>query len=912
MDKNKTIEYWREARKHIENYIDLPIKDALDIIKQDSKLNTDVKNILLKLLESQPSGDTITSEADLSLFRIVKNREEDLSGKSIGEYRLIEKIGQGGMSCVYKAKRKGTEIQKFVALKLLVSIEDELNVRLQNLFSQEQLTLSKLHHSNIISFHHGGLSQNGIPYLVMEYIEDAQTIKEYVDTNHLSVNEIVNLIQQIASALDYAHKNLIIHKDIKPSNILIDTLGTPKVVDFGIASFTNNLIELNSNSDNIFTPDYASPEQIKNEALSPSSDIFSLSAVFLELLTNKKPLPPIDIHNYKSSEDKIHIIKLLNQTDIDTDLKNIVIKGLALKPKDRYQRMDALIEDLNNWKDLKTVSATKKTIFYTASKFIQRHKALTFITALSFTLLTTGLFYALQQRRNALLEANKAQQVTNFLIDSIQASDPDLTKGEETSVKELLLNAKIQMQSANIDNPQLASSLKQTIGNALFKIGEYTQAQNLLKSAIKLDADNYVAQIDLARVYINQKLFSQAQKQFELLEKRERTFSKTQQRQLDRLKSLLFFNQGQFGEAKKVIAQSNQTLLKNDHKDYVENNKILAQILNETGEFNQAIKLLRETLDYSKKHFGKLSTQSTQLSHLLAAQLTNQKSTPWDEIQQIYLGTIENEEKLFGSNHPSVAKTHLEFGFVLRMNGKLDKAEFHAKKAYKIAYEQFGENHMLTAHVNVLLSQLKSLQHKLPAAIEQISHALEIYQQHYGMDHFETNQLMTTLSVYLIQNKESQRAISILEPLIQSQTKQLGTDNKATIYSRLTLTKALLASQEFEKAIAIGENALKISEEALGKDIMLTISTQLTLADIYLQNKDYQKAITYSQELLNRGQVLKISAYYKKIAYTLLQAFIANGESEKAQILIDNLMDKFYQTDESHDPYYQKYMAIKT
>ncbi len=484
MDNSQTLKNWKEARLLIEKYFDLVIEDALIAIKKDSSIKDAVKNILIKLLESQPQNNTIISDADLSLFEVIKHTEEDLSGKSIGEYKLIKKIGQGGMSCVYKAKRKDTEIQKFVALKLLYSVEEELTEQLKKLFTQEQLTLSKLHHSNIISFYHGGLSQNGIPYLVMEYIDEAQTIRKFVKTNNFSTNAIVILIQQVASALEYAHQNHIIHKDIKPSNILIDQIGTPKVVDFGIASFTTKFTDTGLDFDNIFTPDYASPEQIKNQKLTSCSDIFSLCAVFLELLSDKKPLPKIDTSNYKPKEDTIHIKKLLNQCDINTDLKNIILRGMDLESQNRYQSMGDLIEDLNNWKNLKPVSATPFSKLYKFKLWIKRNK---YVALLISILLVTALLF-INYRYQSIKQQRLAEKHL-ILVNDIKSNLRRTHMLPIHNVQEIYAKTirKIETLQANISKNETHSNglSEYAIGSAYLSMRAFDKAYIYLQKSIK-------------------------------------------------------------------------------------------------------------------------------------------------------------------------------------------------------------------------------------------------------------------------------------------------------------------------------------------------------------------------------------------------------------------------------------------
>ncbi|MCF6299522.1 MAG: protein kinase, partial [Proteobacteria bacterium] len=786
MDNNSSIYQWRQANDLFETYFDIPLEESLALIENDENIPNEVKALVIRLLKSISTESTVIGQADLSYFDTLNHQHHDLSGTNIGDYHLICQIGQGGMAHVYKAKRINTDIQKFVALKIL-NKKQHIDKSLQSLFEKEQQTLSQLSHPNIISFHHGGLSTEEEPYLVMEYIEKSQSISSFCLLNKLNVKAIIELILPIIDAIAYAHQQLIIHKDLKPSNILIDQLGKPRLVDFGISAISDS----KSKGDNphIYTPDYASPEQFLRKKLTTSSDIFSFVATFLELLTGKKRAVPTNVKQYDYFNDKKNIAEILSTSELDSDLKNIIQKGLAEKPNQRYQSITELKQDLVSWLKSEPISATPQTSFYLFRKFVARNTFSSVLVSILLVVIIFSLTAMFRQMNYADREAKKAKQIGDFLIESIQASDPDITKGQDISVKELLNNAKIKIQEASLDDPLLTSSLQQNIGAALAKIGQYKQAMELLIKAISTDKNNYDARLSLCQLYLQHNQYDQSFKHYNYLKKHHSQLTTRQNIQLQQVDAAQLLLKGNFDQAIDVISALINTP-DISIKQNIESHLILADILDKKGESQEAVKVLEKTLTISNQSIGNLSTTSTNISNRLADTLSSINPVPYEKLLAIYQQTIKTQIKIYGEKHPLVAKTYLQYGFALKATGNNKLAKELAIKARVIALDNFSEKHILTAHIDLLLSQIYLVENQIEEAITTLNHVVAIYANTYGNNHFETNQVKTTLALYLIKDTQGKQAIKILLPLYESQKKQLGDNHRATLYVALNLNKA--------------------------------------------------------------------------------------------------------------------------
>src|SRR5207253_686686 len=248
----------------------------------DQSLYAEVETLLLhyddSFLEESPASE-IPSFPDHAMV-----------GKQIGAYRIIRECGHGGMAVVYLAERADREYRKRVAVKMVKpgAGKDDILRRFRN----ERQTLAALDHPNIVKLLDGGTTEDGLPYLVMDYVEGTP-INEYCDAHRLSTSERLELFRKVCTAVSYAHQRLVIHRDLKPANILVTAEGTPKLLDFGIAKLLNPesaaTLVITHTGQRLMTPEYASPEQVRGEPLTNATDIYSLGVVLYELLTGHRP-----------------------------------------------------------------------------------------------------------------------------------------------------------------------------------------------------------------------------------------------------------------------------------------------------------------------------------------------------------------------------------------------------------------------------------------------------------------------------------------------------------------------------------------------------------------------------------------------------------------------------------------------
>lgn len=454
-----------------------------------------------KLLRADKNAESFIVEPAVIDTGLIKETEHDpfIDG-NIDGYKIIREIGHGGMGTVYLARRSDESFDKTVALKLVKRGMDT-NAVLKR-FVMERSILAQLEHPNIAGLIDGGTTPDGLPYFVMEYV-DGQPVTKYCGANALSIRERLELFQKVCTAVSYAHANLVVHRDVKPSNILVTQDGTPKLLDFGIAKLLHpdwslDTAEATATMFRILTPEYASPEQIRGLAVTTASDVYSLGVVLYELLTGERPYNiesrlPEEVAQIVLSEEPLKPSdaatrggnraetdpksKIQNPKQLKGDLDNIILKALRKEPERRYQSVQEFSEDIRRHLTGLPVTATADTTFYRIEKFVKRHRAGVFTGSLIFfTLLIATTITAWQgvvaRREQAKAEQrfNEVRQLANTVLfeyhDGI-ARLPGSTPLREKMVKDALRYLDNLAAESNND-----ATLQSELATAYFKVGE--------------------------------------------------------------------------------------------------------------------------------------------------------------------------------------------------------------------------------------------------------------------------------------------------------------------------------------------------------------------------------------------------------------------------------------------------------
>ena len=458
------------------------------------------RNMLQRLLDADDSGGYLDTPAAEHAARLAAEEitPGGLIGRQIGTFKVLAELGQGGMSAVFLGARVGADFEQRVAIKLLRrGLYSELE---QRLFLRERRVLAALDHANIARLIDGGVTEAGVPYLVMEFV-DGVAITRYVQLHGLDVQARLRLFLTVCRAVAAAHRNLIVHRDIKPSNILVSNDGVVKLLDFGIAKLIEEGDDTQATGTvGVFTPDYAAPEQIAGEAITTATDVYGLGVLLHEMLLGIRPtgtptrrpssLIPTRAATVIRGDDTGIVYPVAParlRSLLRGDLDNVLMKALASEPTQRYVTAAAFADDIERYLNRKPVHAHPPSRLYRARKFVQRHRGGVAITAL-FVLALVGLLgVTLWQARIARNEAQRANATRDFMVDLFQTASEDVPRDQRPTPAQLVQEAaKRAREDDNLAEPVRAQLLFM-LGKVALANGEYAEAEKMLNEAIVRD-----------------------------------------------------------------------------------------------------------------------------------------------------------------------------------------------------------------------------------------------------------------------------------------------------------------------------------------------------------------------------------------------------------------------------------------
>lgn len=413
-----TPQRWQQVKQLLSQALEMETAQRIQFLDSECVDDADLRAEVELLLahETGTAGD-VMEQCALDAARLRMSSATDgpaKIGTRIGAYRIVREIGHGGMGTVYLAERDDEHYRQQVAIKLIKPGAGGEAIRKR--FRNEMQILADLNHPNIARLLDGGETVDGVPYLVMEYVE-GRPINVFCDEELLSTEELLKLFSTVCAAVQYAHQHLVIHRDIKPGNILVTRDRLPKLVDFGIAKLLDGeRPDATATAAPFMTPHYASPEQVRGVAVTTATDIYSLGVVLYELLTGRRP--------YRLKSGVAHEVAMAicddepqrpsaTQKRLHADLDNIVLMAMRKEPQRRYATAEQFAEDIRRHLEGLPVRARPDTFGYRAGKFVRRHRLGVAAAAMVTVTLVIGIVATLWQARVARAERARAERRFN-------------------------------------------------------------------------------------------------------------------------------------------------------------------------------------------------------------------------------------------------------------------------------------------------------------------------------------------------------------------------------------------------------------------------------------------------------------------------------------------------------------------
>lgn len=713
-------------------------------------------------------GAAIASEAASLADSGAPAGEGELTTR-FGRYRLLKRIGQGGMGSVYEAAR-ADDFKKRVALKIIRQEFDSDYARTR--FQQERQLLAVLEHPYIARLIDGGESDAGSPYLVLEFVEGVP-VNQYCE--RLSKAERLRLFLKICEAVEYAHRNLIIHRDLKPGNILVTESGDPKLLDFGIARLIDPSGIETQTALMALTPEYASPEQVRGERISTASDVYSLGVILYQLLTGRKPykletITPLEL-------DRVICQEAPAPPGLGDELDAILMTALRKEPERRYGGARELAQDIERYLTLRPVLARPDTTWYRTRKYVRRHRLPLALAAAVVLALAGGVVMSMTMAIRARRAEAEARAVNNFLSEDLlkqastyNQSSPGLKAEPNLTVRQALDRAAERVQGRFANQPLVEASIRSTIGSAYVDMGFYQQAEPQLERALAL---------------------------------RKQDLGEASKETLGSMANVaaLYERGGQFSKAAKVyqrtVALDKQTLGLDDPFTLHAMNGLAVTYL-ELSDFQRAQPILEELIPIQKRVFGEDNFQTLRSMGNLA--INYFVLHRYSEAERLFLETIEREKKSIGAENPETLGTIVNLGDFYRDRGDYAKAEGILLDVIVRLRRVLGPGHVTTTAAMDSLSDTYRAEGKFAQADALAAESRDNAARALGANHPQTVEAAALLGRIYLEANRLNEAEGLIPWVAGARRKLLGAANPDTLAAILLVGDLRMRQLRYEQA----------------------------------------------------------------------------------------------------------------
>ena len=724
---------WTEVRALFEELVDAKPSERRITLDALASTDPDLAGRVEKLLAADSEAGRFLETPAVAvaggLFDgLAEPAAEAPPPQRIGPYRVLGRLGRGGMGEVLLAERADGLFDQRVAIKLLRSgmASDEILAR----FSRERRILARLEHPHIARLLDGGATEDGRPYFVMELVE-GEPITHYGRSRNLAVDDRLRLLQDCCDAVAAAHRNLVVHRDLKPSNVLVTKDGVVKLLDFGIAKLlgpddTGEAVAETRTEFRLLTPAYAAPEQILGEPVTTATDVWALGALAYELLTGTLPqkregrsaagLAAVASQDVKerpsqrvAREDR-NALPFASPTEGDRrrlerrlrgDLDTILLAALRREPERRYASVTALAGDLRRHRDGQPVKARPDTFGYRVSKFVRRNRVAVAAAVLVLASLVTGLAVAAWQAKRAeanaktaAAAARRAEATKEFLIGLFEVADPEQASGGSVTASELLDQAGKRLRTELASEPDVQADLLEAVARIDKGLGRLNAAEDLAKRSLAIrekilpsgDAAIGRSLATLGAVKMSAGKLDEAEKELShalaVLEASDgpdtlataRARSDTAQ---------VYFWKGQAERAEVTERRAYETyrrVLGAENAQTAMHLRNLGVLLDELDRVDEAEKAYRESQAILVRQLGPDHVNLGYSYVNLAVLLSGRRNQP-AEAEALFKRAFEIRRKSLGPTHPTVGQALQLTGLFYLNQGRLEESEAAYREA---------------------------------------------------------------------------------------------------------------------------------------------------------------------------------------------------------------------------------------
>ena len=821
-----------------------------------AKTHPELEQQLLDLLAADASDDRpLADPISRSAQGFSEGTEDPWKDRRVGAWTIRRRIADGGMGAVFLAERSDDEYQQIAALKVMAA---QLLARdAVTRFRAERQILASLNHPNIAKLIDGGSTDENLPYLVLEYV-DGLPIDRYCDEHKLSIHARLAVFLKVCDAVEFAHRNLVVHRDLKPNNILVDQHGEPKLLDFGIAklledSAIQQTVAVTRDGMRAMTPEYASPEQVRGEPPTVVTDVYALGVLLYRMLTGlspygnevtskqdfeqaiivsepKRPSTVVTSHTQDAVASSgfdigVDLAKMPDRLSriLHGDLDNIVLKSLQKDPDRRYLTVRSQAEDIRNYLAKRPVSARPDSIGYRTGKFLSRNlpavvaSAAVALAAVGMTLYHTARLAS--ERDIAQQERAAAEQITDFLVDIFAATEAGKPDADTVTIREVLDRGADRIDDNLAEQPLIHARLLQHIARTYFSIARYDESIDKYRKALDIflretgeSAETANAQHRYANAYL--------------------PLSDWQMTHDNNLKALQMYraldtaDQAQFAEVLRILAYTATRLGEHDEADGYLNEMLpilesisgpddpsfakglysKASLLYTMGRSEEAIVFAQRSLDIIARHYGDEHVATVNYRHLLGLVEWERGNFP-EALDQYELG-IRIRADILGADHPSLFRITFGYGATLAKLGRHEEAAASHARLLDLQRKALGPDNFSVAYTQGAYGMVLMELDRVDEAEAAFNNAMRIWELLHGPDYIEAGVAIIGLGHVALARKDYDTARRYYERGVALRSEKRGADHPAT-------GRAIASLADFEYGVGNVADARALYERAL-------------------------------------------------------------------------------------------------
>jgi eukaryotic-like serine/threonine-protein kinase len=935
-------EQWQEISPYLDHALSLSEQERTEWLSDFRARRSDIAGLVEELLDEQRA---LAEEHFLESEPLRPTNEPSFTEETLGAYKLISLIGEGGMGNVWLAERSDGRFERQVAVKFLRLAVASRGAA--DRFKREGRILGQLAHPHIAELVDAGVAARGEPYLVLEFVQGKQ-IDEHCDERKLNIDQRIKLFLDVLDAVAHAHANLIVHRDIKPSNVLVNHEGQVKLLDFGIAKLLADdatpaaATQLTLEGGGGLTPQFAAPEQLIGGPITTATDVYALGVLLYLLLTGRHPAglgahspaglikailetePPrlsdaVDAQDEASANKRgVPAEKLRRSFRGDLDL--IAAKALKKDPQERYASVAALADDLRRYLRNEPVLAQPAGTGYRLRKYVRRHRiGVAAGAAIAVTLIAAAVISTQQSMRakKAAKEANReaavAQAVNDFLQNDLLAqasaarqSGPDTKPDPDLKVRTALDRAAERIEGKFSMQPEVDASIRTTIGQTYGELGLYPESRKQLERALELQ--RRVLGEENPRTLITQNLLGWTAKLqgkypeaetllSQTLATRRRVLGPEHRSTLMSMNNLavLYVEEGKYAQAEALdsqVLESRRRVLGPEHPETLISVSNLAEVCLQEGKYAQAEALDNQALDAKRRVLGPEHPET--LISISDLALVYDAEAKYTQAETLDSQVLEIRRRVLGPEHPGTLTSMNNLAVVYSNEGKYAQAETLDSQVLEIRRRVLGLEHPDTlASMNNLADDYAE-EGEYAQAETLFNQTLTLAMRVQGPEHPDTLLSLSDLSEMYLQEGNYALAQKYADQALAGRRRTLGSEDPDTMTSAANLALAYVSQGKFAESEPLAREAMEANQKQQ-PDHWQGFLAESLLGDSLAGQKKYAAAEPlllkgYQGMLARKDRIPAFDRYYLHLAHLwVVQLYKAWGKPQKAAEMVQHL-----------------------